>query len=184
MKHVLIALSLLSLPALAQKRSNLSSSISDDGKTLHIDIHGTVDGREIRYDHTHAVEGLSSDEKHKLVSDAYTSLGLEPPAKPKPPVPPAPPSPPIPPAGPLSPPSPPTPPSGPPAPPAPPVPTYEIPRDASLLIDEDSREMRVTIERTTNGKRKVLQKTFDVRGKSDAEKRRLIESFGKEFDKN
>lgn len=182
MKRLLIALSLLSLPAMAQKRSSVSSSITDDGKTLHIDIHGSVDGREVRYDHTHSINGLSSDEKDRLIRDAYTSVGLEPPAKPKPPVPPSPPSPPSPPAppSPPSPPSPPIPSSEPPVAPA----SYDVPRDASLTIDEDSREMRVKIERTTNGKRKVLQKAFDIRNKSEAEKRRLIEAMGKEFDRD
>ncbi|TLV00999.1 hypothetical protein [Dyadobacter luticola] len=46
-KFLTIILAGVSTLAIAQKRSNVSKSIADDGKTLSINITGAIDGKEI-----------------------------------------------------------------------------------------------------------------------------------------
>ncbi len=179
-KVLILAAMLFSVPALAQQ--SIHSSIHDDGKKLHIDIHGTVNGKAFDFENSYDVSQMSKEERKELINQAYRSVGLQPPKPPTPPSAPGAPS------SPSVPPTPPTPPSlaSPPTPPTPPTPAesqYRIPKDASLTIDETDETMSVKLERTHNGKRNVLQKSFNIKGKSEAEKRELVEAATKEFEK-
>jgi hypothetical protein len=95
MKTILTSLLLtLSIAATAQTQTHSShsrthSSITDDDKTLSIQIEGTVNGKDVRYDRTFSILGMSKVQKEALKSRVLDSLGMgEPPTAPKPPMPP------------------------------------------------------------------------------------------------
>lgn len=188
-KVLILAAMLFGVPALAQQ--SIHSSIHDDGKKLHIDIHGTVNGKAFDFEDSYDVSQMSKEERKELINQAYRSVGLQPPKPPTPPSSPSAPSASSAPSSPNTPPMPPTPPSPaltpvPPTPPSPPTPAesqYRIPKDASLTIDETDEMMSVKLERTHNGKRNVLQKSYNIKGKSEAEKRELVEAATKAFEK-
>lgn len=168
MKKIILLASLLSFPALAQQR--IHSSIHDDGKKLSIDIQGKVDGKAVEFQHTYEVSNLSKAERDRLVADAYRSIGLDAPEAPVPPTPPSPPS---------------SPSAPPPTPPSPPnSPNYKIPTNASLTVDEDDKHMTVKVERMENGKRKTVQKSMNTEGKSESEKRKMVNQVIKEFEQS
>jgi len=78
MKKVLtLLLAGVSTLAFAQKKTDLSRSIDDDGKHLSISVHGTLDGRRIDYDRTFQVADLSKEERNNLADQVLDSLGLE-----------------------------------------------------------------------------------------------------------
>lgn len=165
MKKIILFASLLSVPALAQQR--IHSSIHDDGKKMSIDIQGKVDGKVVEFQHTYDVTNLSKTERDQLVTEAYHSIGLD---APNPPTLPTPPTPPTPVAGPALPPLP------------PPTLNYKIPKDASLTVDEDGKTMTIKVERVENGKRKVVQQSMNTEGKSESEKRKMVDKVIREFE--
>jgi len=78
MKKVLtIVLAGVSTLAFAQKKTDLSRSIDDDGKKLSISVHGTVDGKRIDYDKTFSVADLNKQERNDLANRILDSLELE-----------------------------------------------------------------------------------------------------------
>jgi hypothetical protein len=94
MKIILTSLLLiLSLAVTAQQSrssyATTSTSISDDDKTLSIQVEGTVNGKDVRYDRTFSVVGMSKVQKEALKARVLDSLGMgEPPKPPMPPMPP------------------------------------------------------------------------------------------------
>ncbi|KAA0989610.1 hypothetical protein [Dyadobacter aurulentus] len=98
MKRILtILLACTSTFSLAQKKSTLSRSIDDDGKKMSIRVTGTIDGREINFNRSFDVAGMSKDERKELRDEVLESIdsgGLdipEPPVRmsiPAPPIPP------------------------------------------------------------------------------------------------
>jgi hypothetical protein len=94
MKTILTSLLLtLSIAATAQQSrssySSTSTSINDDDKTLSIQIEGTANGKDVRYNRTFSVVGMSKAQKEALKTRVLDSLGLgEPPKPPMPPTPP------------------------------------------------------------------------------------------------
>ena len=61
----ILSLTLISSLAVAQHRS-ISSNTNDDGKTMSIRIHGTIDGRPINFDRTYDVAHLNKTERKEL----------------------------------------------------------------------------------------------------------------------
>ncbi len=99
----ILLLTTFSLTAAAQTRTKTSTyktddikqSVTDDGKTLHIMIKSSKAGKDVKYDHTFLVSGMSQNQKDLLVKRVNDSLGIHPPiAPPAPHVPPMPPAPP------------------------------------------------------------------------------------------
>jgi hypothetical protein len=88
MKKILtILLAGVTTLAVAQKKSNLSRSIDDDGKTLSIQMTGTIDGRKISFDKSFDVADMSKEERMALrdrVLDSIGSGNMELPELPKP----------------------------------------------------------------------------------------------------
>jgi len=86
----ILLLSTFSLCASAQNRTKTSTyktddtkqSVSDDGKTLHIMIRSSKAGKEVKYDHTFLVSGMSEKQKDVLVKRVNDSLGINPPPAP------------------------------------------------------------------------------------------------------
>lgn len=78
----------ISASAIAQTavHSNLSTSINDDDKTYSIRIDGDRNGKEIHYNRTFNVVGMSTEQKESLKNRVLDSLGLgeAPPALPRP----------------------------------------------------------------------------------------------------
>lgn len=67
MKKILtILLAGVSTLAIAQKRAYLSRSIDDDGKTLSIKVSGTIDGKEVNFDKSFDVDGMSNEDREAL----------------------------------------------------------------------------------------------------------------------
>ncbi len=89
MKTILCSLLLaISATAVAQTtvHSNLSTSINDDDKTYSIRIDGDRNGKEIHYNRTFNVVGMSTGQKESLKNRVLDSLGLgeTPPSLPRP----------------------------------------------------------------------------------------------------
>ncbi len=68
--------------ALASPKTNTSTSaitqsVKDDGKTLHLIINSNQAGKEVNYDHTYAVAGLSRQQKEVLVKRVTDSLHVK-----------------------------------------------------------------------------------------------------------
>jgi hypothetical protein len=94
MKHALTLLFVLTIGYSASAQQSRTSSthtnISDDDKTLSIQVDGLVDGKSIKYDRRFNVKDMSIAQKDALKQRVFDSLGIgEPPAPPKPPVPPS-----------------------------------------------------------------------------------------------
>jgi len=99
----ILLLATFSLGASAQTRTKTSmyktddtkQSVSDNGKTMHIMVKSSKAGKEINYDHTFLVSGMSQKQKDALLKRVNDSLGIHPPIAPPaphaPPMPPAPP---------------------------------------------------------------------------------------------
>ena len=92
MKKILtLLLASVTTLAIAQKKVNLSRSTDDDGKSLTIRVTGTIDGREVDYERTFDVEGLSPNERlalrDKILDSIATGHPLTPETTPAAPVP-------------------------------------------------------------------------------------------------
>lgn len=87
-KLALLLLSTFSLYASAQIKTsttttkNVTQSVTDDGKTLHILIQGNQAGKQFHFDRTFAVIGMSATQKDALVKRVNDSLGVNPPPAP------------------------------------------------------------------------------------------------------
>jgi len=88
MKNVfLLLLTTFSLSAFAQTKTSTSRTdtkqfVKDDGKTMHIKINSNNAGKEINYDRTFSVKGMSKNQKDALVKRITDSLGINPPPPP------------------------------------------------------------------------------------------------------
>ncbi|WP_299287239.1 hypothetical protein [uncultured Mucilaginibacter sp.] len=86
----ILLLSTFSLCASAQTRTKTSTyktddtkqSVSDDGKTMHIMIKSSRAGKDVKYDHTFLVSGMSQNQKDALLKRVNDSLGISPPPPP------------------------------------------------------------------------------------------------------
>ncbi len=86
----ILLLSTFSLCASAQSRTKTSTyktddtkqSVSDDGKTMHIMIKSSRAGKDVKYDHTFLVSGMSQNQKDTLLKRVNDSLGITPPPPP------------------------------------------------------------------------------------------------------
>lgn len=79
----ILLLSTFSLSASAQtKKSDVKQSVSDDGKTMHITVKSSKNGKAINYDRTFAVTGMSKRQKDALLKRVNDSLGVNPPPAP------------------------------------------------------------------------------------------------------
>ncbi|MCY7358348.1 MAG: hypothetical protein LH609_12990 [Rudanella sp.] len=78
---LIILLFSISMGGFAQQSAlaKLRTRISDDEKTLLIQIDGNRDGQKIQLDQTFAVTGMSSLGKELLTYRAFNSVGLLPP---------------------------------------------------------------------------------------------------------
>jgi hypothetical protein len=186
----LFGLALVSSLAIAQHRS-ISSSTNDDGKTMSIRIHGTIDGKTIDFDRTYDVANLSKTERKELRAHILDSLGLD---MPVPPTPPTPPTPPVPP-------TPPTPPT-PPVPPVPPIESSDSYRvssqsthkhtqtitgndqlfDKEVKYSAESGQLFVHYRYIKNGEEVLYERTLNALNKSAAERQRIVEGIEKELD--
>ena len=86
-KITLLLLIAFSLKASAQtktsvSRSDIKKSVKDDGKTLHITINGSKGRKEIKYDRTFTVAGMSAAQRDALVKRISDSLGVSQPSPP------------------------------------------------------------------------------------------------------
>lgn len=79
-------LTVSTLLAMAQHHSQLNRSINDDGKTLSIQIKGTIDDKPIDYDRTFDVSGLNTEERNALRDRILDSLQVSLPMPPQPPM--------------------------------------------------------------------------------------------------
>lgn len=82
MKRLLISLLLsMSLNGFAQQLvpANLRTRISDDERTLSIQIDGNQNGRRIQFDQTFAVADMNRLRKEVLTYRAFNSVGVLPP---------------------------------------------------------------------------------------------------------
>ncbi|RYE27132.1 MAG: hypothetical protein EOP42_19690, partial [Sphingobacteriaceae bacterium] len=65
--------------------TNTTQTVKDDGKTLYISISSSKNGKEIKYDRTFAVAGMSAAQRTELVKKITDSLGVsQPPPAPAP----------------------------------------------------------------------------------------------------
>ena len=86
----ILLLSTFSLCASAQTRTKTSTyktddtkqSVSDDGKTMHIMIKSSRAGKDVKYDHTFLVSGMSQNQKDALLKRVNDFLGISPPPPP------------------------------------------------------------------------------------------------------
>lgn len=181
--------------AIAQKHSSISRNINDDGKTLSIRVNGTVDGKSIDYDRTFNVASLNLDERNALRERILDSLNISLPEPPVPPIPPVPPVPPVPPIPPI-----------PPVPPVPPVhPEVSVnggshsmvwidsgdsqtvavggkkPFTKEVKYNSDTEQLYLRYRLTKDGDDFTYERTLDVKGKTQQERQRIIESIEKEI---
>ncbi|QRR01880.1 hypothetical protein [Dyadobacter sandarakinus] len=94
-KFLTILLAGIHVLAFAQKKSNISRSVDDDGKTMHVRVTGEVDGRQVDCDRTFDVARLNDDERAALRDQVLESFGLEEEVVPQAPATPEPPAPPV-----------------------------------------------------------------------------------------
>lgn len=180
----ILSLTLVSSLAIAQHRS-ISSSTNDDGKTMSIRIHGTIDGKSIDFDRTYEVAHLSKTERKELRAHILDSLGLE---MPVPPTPPTPPTPPVPPT--------------PPAPPVPPVKSsdsYGVSSqsthkhtqtttssdqlfDKEVKYNAESGQLFVHYRYIKNGEEVLYERTLNAPNKSAAERQQIVDRIEKELE--
>ncbi|MGI4022776.1 MAG: hypothetical protein ACRYFA_14830 [Janthinobacterium lividum] len=89
-KLTILLLAAFSLSASAQTKTttstaNTKQTVKDDGKTLHLTINSSKNGKEIKYDRTFLVAGMSAAQRNALVKKIADSLGVsQPPAPPAP----------------------------------------------------------------------------------------------------
>lgn len=87
-KLAVLLLAGISLSAVAQTKTSSSKtddtkqSVSDNGKTLHILIKSSRNGKTVKYDHSFDVKGLNKQQKDALVKHINDSLGINPPPAP------------------------------------------------------------------------------------------------------
>jgi hypothetical protein len=186
MKKVLtILLACTSLLAVAQKRSNLSKSVDDDGKTMSIRVTGTINGREIDYARSFDVAAMSSDERTELrekVMESITAGKMDVPAAPMPVVAPAPPDIPEPPVLYSS---------------NQPKPAFSNARDPHqkafegldavgyrkhVRYNPESGELFLQYHFKKNDEEFVFEKTVNAAEKSEREREQIIERFEKEIE--
>lgn len=173
--------------AFAQKRTDLSRTIDDNGDKLSIRVYGTVDGREINFDRTFEVKDLSKQERNDLADHVLDSLGLEK----------------------MRVPSPPSPPSGPHAPTAPEPPVHLFADDSGsyapvmvskndnslahavggvqpfikeLKFNPESGQMFMRYRFTKNDEEYTYEKTINVIDKTEQERQKVISDFEKEIE--
>lgn len=84
-KFLTLILALGNFIAFGQSR-NISKSIQDDGRLVSVHVSGTVDGRNIAYDHTFDVSGMSKSERMALKDKVMESLDLSAPTTPEAPL--------------------------------------------------------------------------------------------------
>jgi hypothetical protein len=82
---LLIITSLISFAGMAQRNVSLSKSVNDNGKSLHIQVDGTVNGKAVNYNKSFNVEGLSRAEKEELQGKVMNELGISSVSAPEPP---------------------------------------------------------------------------------------------------
>ncbi|MVN91867.1 hypothetical protein [Mucilaginibacter aquatilis] len=167
MKALFTLLSLsVCLTAAAQKNSkhDLMESIHDDGKIMHVEISGDVNGKAVNYNKKFDIKGLSTAEKDALTQRIADSLGIKSSHKPVKPIAP----------------------NGngyytqPPVPPAPPTPPNALhirTRDIKSSINDDGDTMYLKFNGTYNDKPVKYERIFDVKGKTAQEKNDLIKSI-------
>ncbi|MCE6992674.1 hypothetical protein [Dyadobacter sp. CY323] len=190
MKKILtILLAGVSTLAIAQKKSNLSRSIDDDGKTLSIQVTGTIDGREISFDKSFDVADMSKEERIALRDKILDSIGSGNMQLPEPPKPRTKPCPAI------------------PSPPEPqesmdfssvevnadPVYQAKPPVPASVSSDEkgftkhvkynpESGEMFLRYRFMKNNEEYIYEKTVDAFEKTEGQRQRIINDFENEIE--
>lgn len=86
-KLTTLLLAAFSLSALAQTKTTSSKSdtkqtVKDDGKTLHLSINSSKNGKLINYDRTFTVAGMSAAQRTALVKKITDSLGISQPLPP------------------------------------------------------------------------------------------------------
>jgi hypothetical protein len=86
-KLTILLLAAFSLSASAQTKTATSKSdtkqtVKDDGKTLHLTINSSKNGKEIKYDRTFKVAGMSAAQRDALVKRITDSLGVSQPSPP------------------------------------------------------------------------------------------------------
>ncbi|HEV7380772.1 MAG TPA: hypothetical protein VGN64_13325 [Dyadobacter sp.] len=164
-----------SATAFAQKHNHISRSIDDDGNKLSISINGTIDGKNIHYDRTILVAGLTKKERKDITQEVFDSLGLgsiEVPATPEPPR----------------------------SRPAPR--TFISPNDESttneietnrteklagkpyrkeVKFDSETGEMHLRYEFMRNGEEFVYEKTVNAASKTDKQREQIISNFEEEI---
>jgi len=189
MKKVLtILLAGVSTLAFAQKKIDLSRSIDDDGKTLSISVHGTVDGKRIDYNRTFQVADLSKEKRNEIVDSVLDSLGLDK----------------------IKAPSPPSSPQAPHEPRAPKSPTHfsagksdndapvmvwveeehedavpaenSKPYDKKVKYNSESGELYLRYQFMKNGEEFIYEKTVNVADKTEKQRQNIIKSFEKEIE--
>jgi hypothetical protein len=189
-KLLTIFLAAASTVAVAQK-AHLSKSIDDDGTTMSIRVTGTINGKEVDYAKTFDVSDMTREERAALRDEVFASLGagkLEAPAAPSAPSAPAAPS-------------------APPSPPAPsavmvyssaspeagvfysdgtdsktdPETTGEKGYSKQVKYDSATGEMFLRYRFIRNNEEFIFEKTADVAGKTEAQRRNIIEKFETEI---
>ena len=193
MKKILtILLAGVSTLAIAQKKSNLSRSIDDDGKTLSIQVTGTIDGREISFDKSFDVADMSKEERMALRDKILDSIGSGNMQVSKPPKPRIKPCPAIP-----------SPPES--LAPLEPLdysaaevnsdPDYEVQSPASTSADSDEKgftkhvkfnpesgEMFLRYRFMKNNEEYIYEKTVDAYEKTESQRQRIIHDFENEIE--
>ena len=175
---VLLGLTFTGSLAFAQHRS-ISTSTNDDGKTMSISIHGTIDGRSIDFSRTFDVAHMSKAERKELRTHILDSLGLDMPVPPVPPVPPTPPTPPV--------------------PPVPPVPPTEYsdesirrthnpidlegekPVSKEVNYNSGTGQLFMRYRFKKDGEEVIYERTINAAEKSEAERKRIVENIEKEL---
>jgi spore coat protein CotH len=82
MKKILyITCTFVALQAAAQTKQkhdkvNLSKNYSDDGKTMHVKISGTINGKSIEFDRKYNLKGLSAAQKDSVKKHIIDSLAI------------------------------------------------------------------------------------------------------------
>jgi len=85
---IILLLAAFSLGASAQTKTNsyqtnnTTQSVKDDGKTMRIKINSNKGGKDINYDRSFSVKGMSKNQKDALVKKITDSLGINPPPPP------------------------------------------------------------------------------------------------------
>lgn len=73
---LIILLAGVSTWALGQQQTQLSRSIDDNGHNLQIRVKGTIEGKEVDYNRSFDVTGLSKSDRETLAQRVMDSLGI------------------------------------------------------------------------------------------------------------